>query len=257
MNVNEFALRLRKAQEERKLIDPIRYEIGVEDIELAYQIQEINIQHRVKNGAELVGKKIGLTSTAVQKQLGVDQPDFGVLLNTMEVLNGQSIDTSEILQPKVEAEYAVVLGDDLDRENLTILDVISAIDYVLPAIEIVGSRIANWDIKITDTIADNASASHYVLGHRPKTIDELDIIGGEVNLFKNGQMESSGTGGDCLGSPLNAILWLARKMVEMDCPLQEGELIFTGAIGKMVNVQPGDYIEAHFESLGNVTVSFT
>lgn len=256
MDPNIFAERLRKAQESKTTIPALRTEIGMTDLNFAYEIQNINTELRLQNGASLTGKKIGLTSKAVQKQLGVDQPDYGMLFNDMEVLNGDSISIKEILQPKVETEIAFVLAHDLDEENMTILDMISAIDFCLPAIEIVGSRIENWDIKITDTIADNASASHYVLGHTPKTLDEFDIVNCAMSMTKNGEQVATGKGSNCLGSPLNAMLWLAKKMLEMNNPLQAGELIFSGAIGPMVNVIGGDQIYTEIEGLGSVSVGF-
>lgn len=256
MNAEHFAERLRKASESRVVIEPLREEIGMTDLNFAYQIQEINTQLRLDAGAKIVGKKIGLTSKAVQAQLGVDQPDFGILFNDKEVLNGSSVSMQELMQPKVEAEVAFVLGDDLDGDGLTIVDLLASIDYALPAIEIVGSRIKNWDIKITDTIADNASASHFVLGHTPRTLDEFDMIACKMEMNKNGELVSEGTGAACLGSPLNATLWLAKKMIEMGKPLRAGELIFSGAVGPMANIVSGDLIKINIEGLGHVSVSF-
>lgn len=257
MNATDYAQRLRDAYTNRTAIPPLRDEIGVDNIALAYEIQEVNTAFRIENGARAVGKKIGLTSFAVQKQLGVDQPDFGTLFHDMEVLTGQSISVAELMQPKVEAEIAFVLAEDLDTDRLTSIDIINAIDYALPAIEIVGSRVADWNIKITDTVADNASASHYVVGHTPKLLDAFDLINGSMIMTKDGQVVSEGCGRNCLGSPINATLWLARKMYELGSPLTAGQLIFTGAVGPMVSVQAGDHFHAKFEGLGDVSVSFT
>ena len=257
MTAEEIAERFRKATLTKKAIAPISEEIGVEDIALAYEIQRINTSFRESNGARVVGKKIGLTSKAVQHQLGVDQPDFGVLFHDMEVLNGLSVSMQELMQPKVEAEIAFVLKHDLDQQNMTIADVIGAIDYALPAIEIVGSRVKDWKIKITDTVADNASASHYVLGHSPKRLTEVDVVGIQMKLSKNDEVVSEGTGASCLGSPLNATLWLAQKMVSVGTPLRAGELILSGAVGPMVSVAEGDVISARFENFGSVSVEFS
>jgi len=257
MDIKKLAKRLRDAQASGKSISPLRTEIGIEDIQSAYKIQEINIQHRVENGAFVTGKKIGLTSEVVQKQLGVDQPDFGYLLNDMEVLNGQSLAASTVMQGKVEGEIAFVLGEDLDMEEMSILDVMLAVDFVLPSIEIVGSRIKDWNVKITDTVADNASASHYVLGHTPKTLDEIDLVHIEMNMFINDKVVSSGKGADCLGSPLNAVYWLAKKMIELGDPLREGEVILSGALGPFANFTEGDRVQADFGGLGSVSVNFT
>ena len=256
MNPEKYAEQLRKASETRTTIPPLRTEIGIENLDLAYKIQEINTQFRVNNGARIVGKKIGLTSFAVQKQLGVDQPDFGTLFHDKEILNGQSISVQEMLQPKVEAEIAFVLGEDLDIPDLGIIDLMSCIDYALPAMEIVGSRISDWNIKITDTIADNASASHFVVGHTPKTLDEFDVVHCQMKMFKGDVLVSEGTGADSLGSPLNATLWLANKMYQYGQPLQAGDLILSGALGPMCAVEAGDQFSVSIEGLGRVSVSF-
>ncbi len=256
MNKEQIAELLRNSYANKETIPPISQYIGDTDIATAYAIQDINTKHRVDNGARIIGKKIGLTSLAVQKQLGVDAPDYGVLYDDMEVLNGLSVSASDLMQPKAEAEIAFVLSEDLDHDSITIIDLISCIDYALPAIEIAGSRIADWKIKITDTIADNASASRIILGHTPKTLDEFDIVNCKMQLSKNGAIVSEGTGADCMGSPLNATLWLAKKMLELGQPLQAGELIFSGALGPMTAASSGDHIHASFEGLGTVSVSF-
>lgn len=256
MNAEQIAQLLRAAELDKKAIAPITPHIGKDNLNMAYEIQQINVEQRISEGAIKIGKKIGLTSFAVQKQLGVDQPDFGVLFNEMEILNGQSISFEQLMQPKIESEIAFVLGMDLDSDTLTMLDVLSSIDYCLPALEIVGSRIANWEIGICDTIADNASASHYVLGHTPKTLDEFDVINCKMTLHKNGTLASEGVGSACLGSPLNALLWLAKKMNDLNDPLLAGDLILSGAVGPMVLIEKGDTIESEIENLGTVSVSF-
>jgi len=254
MTASEYAEKLRIARDTKTPIDPIRDAIGIDNIEMAYQIQHANTKFQIENGARLVGKKIGLTNKAVQAQLGVDQPDFGALFDHMEVLNGLSVSASELMQPKIETEIAFVIGEDLDLPNMTIVDLISAIDYALPALEIVGSRISDWNIKFVDTVADNASASHYVLGHTPRTLDEFDMVGCKMKLFKNNQLVSEGSGAGCLGSPLNAVLWLANKMLELGDPLQAGELILSGALGAMVPITKGDHITTEIEGLGTVSL---
>ena len=256
MNKDQIAELLRNSYHNKETVPPISQYIGDTDIATAYAIQDINTKHRVSDGARIIGKKIGLTSIAIQKQLGVDSPDYGVLFDDMEVLNGLSVSASDLMQPKAEAEIAFVLSEDLDHESITIIDLISCIDYALPAIEIVGSRIADWKIKLTDTIADNASASRIILGHTPKTLDEFDVVYCKMQLSKNGTIVSEGTGADCMGSPLNATLWLAKKMLELGQPLQAGELIFSGALGPMTVVASGDHLNATFEGLGSVSVSF-
>jgi len=257
MKAKDYAAKLRQAQATKIPISPLRDDIGEHNEELAYAIQQVNTNHKLVDGARIVGKKIGLTSIKVQEQFGISTPDFGILFDDMEVLNGLSLPISEVMQPKIEGELAFVLGGSLDNDNLTIVDIINSIDYVLPSLEIVGSRIDNWNIRIADTVADNASASHYVLGHTPKMLDDIDIVNCKMNMTINGELKSSGSGKDCLGSPLNAVLWLARKMQAVGQPLQAGELILSGSLGPMVVVNAGDHVDAEFEGLGSVSISFT
>ena len=257
MEAKDYAAKLRQAQATKTPISPLRDDIGEYSEELAYAIQQVNTNHKLVDGARIVGKKIGLTSIKVQEQFGISTPDFGILFDDMEVLNGLSLPISEVMQPKIEGELAFVLGGSLDNDKLTIVDIINSIDYVLPSLEIVGSRIENWNIRIADTVADNASASHYVLGHTPKMLDDIDIVNCKMNMTINGELKSSGSGKDCLGSPLNAVLWLARKMQAVGQPLQAGELILSGSLGPMVVVNAGDHVEAEFEGLGSVSISFT
>lgn len=257
MEAKDYAAKLRQAQATKTPISPLRDDIGEHNEELAYAIQQVNTNHKLVDGARIVGKKIGLTSIKVQEQFGISTPDFGILFDDMEVLNGLSLPISEVMQPKIEGELAFVLGGSLDNDKLTIVDIINSIDYVLPSLEIVGSRIENWNIRIADTVADNASASHYVLGHTPKMLDDIDIVNCKMNMTINGKLKSSGSGKDCLGSPLNAVLWLARKMQAVGQPLQAGELILSGSLGPMVVVNAGDHVDAEFEGLGSVSISFT
>ena len=256
-SIKEAAKRLWEANEQKETCPPVRELIGTEDIEKAYAVQKINNDKRAKKGARLLGCKIGLTSIAVQKQLGVDQPDFGLLYNDMEVFNGGEISVKELMQAKVEAEIAFVLGKDLKGKQLGAADIISAVDYALASIEIVGSRVENWNIRLNDTIADNASASHFVLGHLPKKLSEIDLVNCKM-VMKNGRKKvSSGTGADCMGSPINACVWLANKMAALGQPLKAGDLILTGALGPMTAVKAGDHFTASIEGLGDVSVAFT
>lgn len=257
MTVETCAQLLRKAQSTRNAIAPLSEIIGKIDVEKAYKIQQTNTDIRIAAGAHIVGKKIGLTSHAVQKQLGVDQPDFGILFDDMEVLNYGFLSVKELMQPKVEGEVAFVLKKDLDSTNLTIANLIQSIDFAVPSIEIVGSRIKDWKIKITDTIADNASASHFLIGHQPKKLTDFDMINTKMVMKINGEIASTGKGVDCIGSPLNATLWLAQKMIELGTPLRAGEVIFSGALGPFVDVNAGDFVEISFSGLGTVGLTFT
>jgi 2-keto-4-pentenoate hydratase len=248
---------LQKAAASKIPCTPVRNIIGDTSQKMAYAVQNLITESRLSLGAKQIGKKIGLTSLKVQQQLGVDQPDFGILFDDMQVELGENLSISKTMQPKVEAEIAFVLYKDIVSLQPNEEDLINAIDYAVAAIEVVGSRIENWDIKITDTIADNASASHFVLGKTRKKITEVDLIDCEMQLFQNNKLVSQGNGAACLGSPLNAALWLAKKMAEMGNPLKAGDIILTGALGPMVNVSEGDIIKATIEGLGEVSLNFT
>ncbi len=252
MSAEDYARLIREAEQSKMPIAPISNDIGANNTELAYEIQNINTQLRINGGSRVVGKKIGLTSFEVQKQIGVDQPDYGILFHDREILNGQSVSYADLMQPKAEAEIAFVLKQGLDKANMTIVDVMKAIDFALPAIEIAGSRIADWNIKLADTIADNASASHYVLGSTPVSIFDFDIANCKMEMKLNGEPCSSGLGSACLGSPLNAVLWLANKMLAIGNPLRKDEVILSGALGRFVDFKAGDKIEATIEGLGFV-----
>lgn len=257
LTATEQAARLlRKAQETGVPCPPVRTLLAEGDLELAYAVQEINTGHAREKGRRIVGRKIGLTAKAVQRQLGVDQPDYGMLFADMELGDGEVLPWGAVLQPKAEAEVALVLARDIDHEDVTLPELVAASAYVLPAIEIVGSRVANWDISIVDTIADNASSGAYVLGATPRKLGDVDLRLCGMAMFKGGEPVSVGAGVACLGHPLNAALWLARTMARVGRPLKAGELVLTGALGPMVPVQPGDVLQARVGGLGSVTAAF-
>lgn len=259
--LQSIADQLWEAERKSEGMGPVRERIeraagGGDLITAAYEVQQINTRRRLEAGARLVGRKIGLTAKAVQRQLGVDQPDFGALFDDMAAGDGEEIAWSRLMQPKVEAEIALVLGRDLDFRRHNIADVISATAYALPAIEVVGSRIANWDIRIADTVADNASASLFVLGTRPVPLSAVDLAACGMSLQRRGEAVSTGTGAACLGNPLNAAVWLADTMARMGTPLRAGDVVLTGALGPMVPVEPGDVLTSQIEGLGSVTAVF-
>ena len=237
-------------------IEPIGPELEAGDQKAAYAIQEENTEHWLRMGRRLVGRKIGLTSVAVQRQLGVDQPDSGMLFADMTVDEGGTVPAGQLLQPKVEAEIAFIVGRDLTEEQPSSAEVLRAIDSVLPAIEIVDSRISGWRISITDTIADNASSGMFVLGTTPHRLEGVDLRLCGMVLERGGQPVSFGAGAACLGHPLNAVRWLAARMVELGRPLQAGDTVLSGALGPMYDAGAGDRFEAHLSGLGSVRVGF-
>lgn len=237
-------------------VPPVRDLLPVGAIDHAYAAQEINTRRWIEQGRKVVGRKIGLTSLAVQKQLGVDQPDYGMLFADMAVPDGWDVEHGRLIQPKVEAEIAFVMGRDLDSEHLTVADIIRAVDFALPAIEIVDSRIADWKIGILDTIADNASSGLYVLGGSPKKLEGLDLRLAGMVMEHAGEPVSVGVGAACLGDPLSATLWLAKTMAKAGRPLKAGDTVLSGALGPMVAIKWGGVYEARIEGLGSVRAAF-
>ena len=256
-NIRKAADRIRHAAETGTPCEPVRSLLAEADLEAAYAVQEYNTRAWLKGGRRLVGRKIGLTARAVQAQLGVDQPDYGMLFADLDVPEGEPILPARVMQPKVEGEVAFVMGQDLDETRLTAADVMGAIDYAVAAIEIVDSRIANWDIRILDTIADNASSGLYVLGHEPRRLGEFDPRLCGMVLERNGEPVSFGAGAACLGSPVSATLWLAKVMARAGRPLRKGEIVLSGALGPMAPVAQGDSIAVHIGGLGSVRAHFS
>jgi 2-keto-4-pentenoate hydratase len=243
---------LRAAYGTGEPIKPVRDALELGGIDAAYAVQQRNTELWVAQGRRIVGRKIGLTSDAVQHQLGVDQPDFGALFDDMGLTDGDDIPHGAVLQPRIEAEVALVLARNLDDADLTVDELAAAVDHLLPALEVVGSRIAGWDITILDTIADNASSGMFVLGSTPVDPASLELRDATMTLTADGAVASTGTGAACLGHPYNAALWLARRMVLEGTPLQAGDVIMSGALGPMIELTPGVAIEATIEGLGTV-----
>ena len=250
----EMATRLRRAYSTSP-VPPLRDGLEPTDAEGAYAVQAANTAHWVAEGRRIVGRKVGLTAKAVQVQLGVDQPDFGVLFDDMEIRDGDYLPASRVLQPKAEAEIAIILSADLDGPDITRADVEAAVGEVVAAIEIVDSRIADWKITFADTVADNGSSAFYVLGTPRKPLVDLDLWTCGMALEVNGEVVSHGAGLCCLGHPLNAATWLARTLAERGESLRKGDVVLTGALGPMVAIKPGDVVRASIGGLG--TVGFT
>ena len=251
----ELARRLRAAYHSGP-VAPLRDGLDPTDVEGAYAVQALNTQYWVSDGRRVVGRKVGLTAKAVQAQFGVDQPDFGVLFSDMLVSDGGELRASTVLQPKVEAEVAIVLGADLTGRNISREEVDAAVASVVAAIEIVDSRIADWKITFADTVADNGSSAFYVLGSEHKLLPGLDLWTCGMVMEVNGEVASLGAGAACLGHPLNALTWLASTLAERGQPLSAGEVVLTGALGPMVAIKPGDRVRANIGGLGSVSVTF-
>lgn len=255
--VTEVADLLTGASDSGSPISPVRELIGDADIGLAYAVQHELVRRRLAGGAEVVGRKIGLTSPAVQRQLGVDQPDFGVLFADMDVSDVDTLSSARLLQPKVEAEIAFVLGHDLVGADFTADSVRGAVDYAVAALEIVDSRIANWDLTIADTVADNASSGLFVLGSTRMHISDFVAKDVTMQMYADDRLVSEGTGSACLGDPLNALAWLARTAEQYGEPLRAGQVILSGALGPMAPVPSGTRIRAIISPLGEVTANFS
>ena len=251
----ETAARLLRAAYAGGAIPPLRGYLDPVDADGAYAVQEINTRLWQAEGRRIVGRKAGLTAKAVQTQLGVDQPDFGVLFEDMAVADGGHLDPARAIQPKAEAEIAFVLGADLPSADTTPDEVAAAVGSVHAAIEIVDSRIAEWKITFADTVADNGSSAFFVLADEGKPLAGLDIWTAGMVMQINGETVSLGVGAAALGHPLNAAAWLARTLAARGEPLKAGDILLAGALGPMVALKPGDHVVAHVGGLG--ACSFT
>ncbi|RYJ29241.1 2-keto-4-pentenoate hydratase [Streptomyces sp. L-9-10] len=253
----EASRRLADVRVSHRPCPPVRDLLPPGDVHAAYSVQSRWVIGREAAGARVIGRKIGLTSPTVQAQLGVDQPDFGFLLNDMACPDGAPVDMDRLIQPKIEAEVAFVLATDLDTAYAGAAEVVAATGQVVAALEIVDSRIADWDISLVDTVADNASSGLFVLGSQPRPLDGLDLAGCEMVLRRGEEVVSTGTGTDCLGGPALAVAWLARTAHAHGRPLRAGDIVLSGALGPMVPVTAGDVFEAEITGLGTVRTSFT
>jgi 2-keto-4-pentenoate hydratase len=259
--------RLTAARASRRPCAPVRDLLPADDLDGAYAVQSAWVADQLAAGARVIGRKIGLSNPVVQAQFGVDRPDFGVLLDTMVCAERTPVDSARTLQPKIEAEIAFVLAADLDGDVIGRDEVAAATAYVVAALEIVDSRIADWDISIVDTIADNASSGLFVLGDQKQGLGRLDLADCAMTMRRagagggkggaGGDVVSTGTGSAVLGHPLASVAWLAATVRDLGRPLRAGEVVLSGSLGPMVPVAPGDVFRADISGLGQVSATFT
>ncbi len=246
---NAVAQRIIKARAEACAIDPISSEYPNFDMDDAYAIQKRVNAQRIAEGGRVVGYKIGLTSKAVQEQLGVGQPDYGVLFADMELRQGEVLECSQLIAPKAEGEIGVVFKNDIDRPDLTLMELQAEIDFFFPVIEIVDSVVRDWKIKIVDTVADNASSARYMVGAKtfsPRGVDFADLA---LTISGAPQGEIKGVGKACLGNPLYATHWLVKKLYELEVPIKRGQIVLSGAMAPMVPITPDAEIAFDFAGL--------
>ena len=245
------------AEVNRTPIPPLRETWPELDVVDSYQIQLLNIRRRLQAGARVNGHKVGLSSVAMQQMMGVDEPDYGHLLSDMEVLEDEPVPASRYCYPRVEVEVAFILGETLPGKGCTEQDVLRATAYVAPAIELIDSRITDWNIKIADTIADNASSAGYVLGPERVSPVDIDLRTIQARLLRNGEQVAEGRSDAVLGNPVTAVAWLADKVAGFGVILQAGHVILPGSVHRAIDANAGDDFTADFDGLGSVRLSFT
>lgn len=241
---------------QRRAIEPLTSRFADLTVDDAYAIQQRLMIRRVAAGEKIIGKKIGVTSQVVMNMLGVRQPDFGMLTDAMWHLDGAIIDMRTLLQPKAEAEIAFRLKKDLKGPEITADDVLAATDSVMACFEIVDSRIRDWKIKIQDTVADNASCGVFVMNETKADPHQVDLVNCAMVMEKNGTVVATGIGAATMGSPLNAVAWLANAMGRQGVTLRAGEIVLSGALGAMVPVSQGDTLRMHIDGIGACSISF-
>ncbi|MDT5371041.1 MAG: 2-keto-4-pentenoate hydratase [Mycobacterium sp.] len=253
---DELAADLAQAERSRESIPPLT--AGHPDIDVvdAYEIQLINIRQRVAEGARVVGHKVGLSSEAMQKMMGVDEPDYGHLLDDMRVSEDVAVPAGKYLYPRVEVEVSFLLADDLPGAGCTEDDVLAATAAFAPAIELIDTRITDWKIALCDTIADNASSAGFVLGAQRVSPKDIDITAIDAALTRNGEVVAKGRSDAVLGNPVTAVAWLARKVDSFGVRLKAGDVVLPGSCTRAIDARPGDAFVADFAGLGSVRLSF-
>lgn len=253
---DELAADLAEAERTRVPIAPLTDGNPTIDVVDAYEIQLINIRQRVAEGARVVGHKVGLSSKAMQQMMGVDEPDYGHLLDEMEVFEDRPVKAGRYLYPRVEVEVGFVLAEDLPGADCTEDDVIAATAAYAPAIELIDTRITDWKIKLCDTIADNASSAGFVLGPERVKPADIDIKNIDAVLTRNGEVVAKGRSDAVLGNPVTAVAWLARKVESFGVRLRKGDIVLPGSCTRAIDARPGDQFVAEFDGLGSVRLTF-
>ncbi|MFC2949716.1 2-keto-4-pentenoate hydratase [Virgibacillus sediminis] len=256
VTIDDAVSSLVEAERTKKPIEAFHFSSRGISVQEAYQIQLGYVRERKAKGAAIVGKKIGLTSKAMQEMLNVDQPDYGHLLDDMVHENNSVISLDPYIKPRVEFEIAFVLNKDLKGPGVTAEDVINATSHVVPAIEIIDSRISDWKIKFEDTVADNGSSAGAIFGEGTRSLDTIDLPNVEMKVYRNGEFLDEATGAAVMGNPISAVAWLANAVGEYDISLKAGEKILAGALSKAVDVEGGDEFKAEFLGLGTVHAAF-
>ncbi len=254
--IKRFADELYESLYSAKAIEPLSTRQSDITIDEAYAIQMLNVQKELDKGKIITGKKIGLTSKAMQNLFSVDQPDYGHLFNDMEVEFDGMIQMADLIAPRVEAEIAFKLNRGLSGSNLTVEEVLDASESVVASLEIVDSRVQDWKIKIWDTVSDNASSCRYVLGKTWLDPKKVDLKAIQMSFYRNGELVNEGKGSDALGDPAFCVAWLGNRLSQYNVQLNAGEVILSGALSAAVPAQKGDRFEAKFSELGSVSVSF-
>ena len=233
--------------------DPVMARFPDAEISDAYAIQQLQVQRWIADGDVIRGHKVGLASVAMQRQANVNQPDYGHLMQSMFYLEHQPIPARRFMQPRIEPEIAFVLSGRLEGPGVTVADAVRAIDFVLPALEIIDSRIIDWNNTIVDTIADNASSGGVVLGSRPISPRSLDLRLTGCVLYRNGELVATGAGGAVLGSPVNSLVWLANTIGPLGVILEPGHVVLPGSMTRAQPMRPGDAMVSTIAGIGTVT----
>jgi 2-keto-4-pentenoate hydratase len=255
--IRTLAEMLLAAEKNRKPIPPLTQTDPGITVDEAYRIQLRIMETKKSSGQVVVGKKIGLTSVAMQAMLGVKEPDYGHILNGMVVMEGEKVPAADLIQPRIEGELAFVLKEDLKGPGVTMTEVLRCSEGVIPALEIIDSRVTDWKIKLPDTVADNASSARIVLGGKITPVLGLDLRTVGMVLEKNGEVAATAAGAAVLGHPAQAVAWLADKLAAYGISLRKGEVILSGSLTGAIPVAAGDFIRADFGVLGDVKIKFT